>query len=76
MARQLQVLPQHSGRQYPWDKWTNGRPWRASHGEDFECDPGVFRRMLTNHALRHGMKVVTRVVGEDVLFQFSKAAAA
>ena len=58
---------------YPWKEWTNGSAWRIKRGEDFASTATCFRNTLYDHALRHGLKVSTRLEQEDVLvFQFSK----
>ena len=57
---------------YPWTKWSDGKPRRASKGKDFTCTPSGFVRSAHSYAKRSGLKVVTNLVGDSVEFQFSK----
>lgn len=76
MATEIKEMPQHGHRVYPWEKWTNGKPWSAKHGKDFTVLPAVFRRQVGNQARRRNMQVITRIKGNSVLFQFSTQTAA
>lgn len=73
MAKQLQALPPHGRQKYPWDKWQNGKPWKATRGRDYRCPTSSFQRVLATRARRDGLHVTTRVDGNSVVFQFSKA---
>jgi hypothetical protein len=44
-------------RKYPWDEWTDGRPHRLTHGEDYDKYTGAFRAYLYQYAANHGLKV-------------------
>lgn len=59
-------------RRYPWPKWTNGRPWKAKYGVDFDVPPVSFKGAVYNWAERHGLIVtVSHPKGTDwVRFQF------
>lgn len=59
---------------YPWDKWTDGKCYRAVKGTDFTCEPSGFRNTLYSKAHLLGIRVkVSWVTGNTVEFQFNKA---
>ena len=62
------------GTHHPWDKWTDGRAWRARRGEDFTCTTCGFRSSLHSIATRRGLKVIVSDHGDAVEFQFSRPA--
>ena len=74
MARPIPRLsPENPGGrppEYPWEEWTDGRPWEARQGEDFTVSPASFRKALARHAGRHGLQVHTRTIPGGVQFQF------
>lgn len=61
---------------YPWDKWANGKAWRAVHGTDFHTSVSGFCSSVYSHARRNGMAVhVSRDESGDrpvVEFRFEK----
>lgn len=65
-------LPPHGGTEYPWERWADLKPHRAHQGKHFKAKPESFRRALIMHAKRNGLKVITRVIGAVVAFQFTK----
>lgn len=66
----IQNIP-HGLTVYPWKRWENQKTHRARAGKHFTCKPEAFRRALFTHARRNELKVVTRVNGNTVTFQFS-----
>lgn len=59
---------------YPWDKWTNGKPWLAANGRDFRCSRQAFRQAVYAHAKRIKTTVTVSYHGaKNVMFQFGKA---
>jgi len=61
---------------YPWDRWTDGRVWKATEGVDFQTARNVFRSTLANRAVRTGYTVkIDSVDGpkgsRSVVFQFT-----
>lgn len=78
MATQLDTFPGPGGagrpRRYPWDEWTNGRPWRITRGEDYTIATENMRTNLHMRATSIGRKVQTRRVTDDqeesLIFQF------
>lgn len=70
MAQQLDRL-EHARSKYDWPTWTNGRPWRAKAGRDFDCSVVGFRQTLYTHARKAGLRVSIAVRGDAVDFQFS-----
>ncbi|HEY6312886.1 MAG TPA: hypothetical protein VIY52_19080 [Streptosporangiaceae bacterium] len=77
MATQLNTFPgprPPQGR-YPWDEWTNGRPWRITRGEDYDIPTENMRANLHMRASSMGRKVQTQKTtddqGEGLIFQFS-----
>lgn len=76
MATQLNSFPGRRGPQgrYPWDEWTNGRPWRITRGEDYDVPTENMRVNLHMRASSMGRKVKTRKIaddqGEGLIFQF------
>lgn len=77
MATQLSTFPGPSAPQgrYPWDEWTNGRPWRITRGEDYDIPTENMRANLHMRASSMGCKVQTHKAtddrGEGLIFQFS-----
>lgn len=73
MAQALDGFTPARRTDYPWERWTNGRPWLAKRGDDFESDAEGFKSTLYSYARRHGLKVKTTVPnGEQVSFQFTR----
>lgn len=63
----------HGNASYRWDRWTDGKAHRATQGKHFSCSLEAFRRALSTHAGRNGLRVKTRKVSGEVLaFQFFK----
>jgi hypothetical protein len=63
--------PPHGKSIYPWKTWTDGRGHWVRRGMHFLKEAKAFRNMLLSAAKRRGLKVVTRVRGDAVWFQFS-----
>jgi hypothetical protein len=59
---------------YPWDTWTNGKPWLVRQGVDFPCAIVGFTSSLRSYARRNRFKVRVRVNAEakQVKFEFTK----
>jgi hypothetical protein len=58
---------------YPWDKWSDGRIWRAVRGKDFKVSILAMRNRCHNAAKIRGKRVRTKLEGEQALiFQFYK----
>jgi hypothetical protein len=76
MARELSTFPKRRppGQRYPWDEWTNGRPWEIMRGEDYDISTENMRTNLHMRASSMGRKVKTQKVngqqGEGLVFQF------
>jgi hypothetical protein len=76
MSKILDQLPKSQtgfDSRYPWADWTDGRVWQIKRGEDFTIRPTVMYAQLGVHASRHGLKVVKRLRGDVIAFQFSPA---
>jgi hypothetical protein len=60
---------------YPWDDWTNGKPWEIRQGEDFSDKIPVRNFVSAMHAKASakGMKCKTKTSGGTILFQFFAA---
>ena len=77
MATQLDTFPgpRVPQRRYPWDEWTNGRPWRITRGEDYDISTENMRTNLHMQASSRGRKVQTHRAtddqGDSLIFQFS-----
>ncbi len=57
-------------RIYPWEKWTNGKIWRLTAGEDFHSPPRNFRITVYAHAKHMGKKVRIATDEGDLVIQF------
>lgn len=55
---------------YDWDAWTDGQTRRAVKGVDYLCTTAGFKAAVSNHARRHGLRAITRIQGESVVFRF------
>lgn len=55
---------------YPWAEWTDGNSWLVKKGSDYHCTTKSFRAMLHNKAAEQKLKVHTRIMGDQVIFQF------
>jgi hypothetical protein len=51
---------------YPWAEWLDGRVWKLTQGEDFPSKPRIFGNMARASGARRGVKVETRVDGDDL----------
>jgi hypothetical protein len=77
MATQLNTFPgpRAPQRRYPWDEWTNGRPWQIMRGEDYDISTENMRTNLHMRASSMGRTVKTQKItndqGEGLIFQFS-----
>lgn len=75
-----QLPPKNNGGTYQggtvpevdWDKVTNGQPWLATKGQDFNCATRTFASRLYQAARRHKMQVAVRLLDNSVAFQFRK----
>ncbi len=75
MSNSIQEKPA-AAADYRWDRWTDGKPHRAWEGKHFHCSMEAFRRALSTHAGRRGMRVETRKLGRRLMsFQFFAAEA-
>lgn len=54
---------------YPWDEWLDGRVWHLTRGEDFTTSPRNFSSSVRQAAARKGVKLSTRVLGDNVFIQ-------
>jgi hypothetical protein len=71
VAEVVDELPGTRGRlgrpsTYPWDEWLDGRVWKLTRGEDFPSKPRYFGNMAQVSGSRRGVKVETRVDGDDL----------
>lgn len=77
MATELSTFPKRRppGQRYPWDEWTNGRPWQIMRGEDYDISTENMRTNLHMRASSIGRTVKTQKItddqGEGLIFQFS-----
>jgi hypothetical protein len=55
---------------YPWGEWADGSVWRIVRGEDFRIPAESMCSALRARAARSGRRVVTRVDGDAIDFQF------
>ena len=71
MAERLESYEFSRRGRYPWGEWMDGSIWRCKRGEDFSATAKSFQGMVRLKAARNGKKVITRVEGDSVVFQFS-----
>lgn len=57
---------------HPWNRWTNGKAWRAIKGEDFTCSVTGFVSSIYTHARRSKLAVKVARKGDTVEFQFKR----
>jgi hypothetical protein len=73
MARILEELPAQvrTGRveQYPWAEWFDGLPRLLEQGIDYDAASSSMKSCAYAAARRHGVKIATRTVGEDLALQ-------
>ena len=73
MARILETLPAQirTGRaeQYPWAEWFDGRPRLLEQGIDYTAGNDSMKSCAYAAARRHGVKIATRTVGDDLALQ-------
>lgn len=57
---------------YPWDEWSDGRPWRIRQGQDFDVSISAMRSVLYQRAARFDLSVkVSKTADCELTFQFS-----
>jgi hypothetical protein len=49
--------PGRGTRRYPWKSWMNGKVWRVTHGEDFDCGTQSFVSGLIIRAKSRGLAI-------------------
>lgn len=64
--------PRQKGSIFSWFKWFDGQVWKLVRGTDFNTIPAHFVNTCHVEAKRHGGKVITRRVGDDVYVKFYK----
>jgi len=63
----------HAGgapRKYPWDLWQDGEIHWITQGVDFKPPPLAMITALHRHARRTGLRVLTKVRGNQVQFKY------
>ena len=67
MATELSTFPKRRppGQRYPWDEWTNGRPWQIMRGEDYDISTENMRTNLHMRASSIGRTVKTQKITDD-----------
>lgn len=75
MAERLDEWPEEFSRytaRYPWTEWMDGKVWKITHGEDFQCEIENMRQNIYSKAFSNGMKArtTTRLADGVIVFQF------
>jgi hypothetical protein len=58
----------HGNSKYNWAELCDGRIVKLTQGQDFECEPAVFRGQVIVRARKEGKLFRTNVRGNDVIF--------
>lgn len=70
MARKLQAMPADMRTVYDWDLWLDGSVWALEPEVDFpNTNLASFRSLLSKRAAKLGIKVVTRLNGDELVIQ-------
>lgn len=61
----------NKSRNFPWDKWTDGRVWRVTKGVDFTSSVCRMRQRIYAAGQKYGKRCHTKVEdNKSILFQF------
>lgn len=71
MATAVKKMPSvpHTPKTYDWNELLDGQCWKLVKGEDFQCKVASFRCVAFQAATKRGMKLVTRVDGDNIYIQ-------